>query len=140
MKRRSSYFAKLKAVGNSYLQRFLRQHVFAAIPMDNAKMDQVVASKFNLVVAMQRFEKFTEQEQESVNFLLEVYPSLNIAYIEEDENGHHYTCLINASCEKSGPNGRRKPKFRIRLPGFPILGDGKSDVSIFFISVFPSDY
>ncbi|TPX39174.1 1,3-beta-glucan synthase [Synchytrium endobioticum] len=65
------------------------------------EIDQIVSSKFNFVVAMQRFVHFTAYELADVELMLRIYPALKIAYIDErpDET----------------------------LPGLPILGDGKSD-------------
>lgn len=96
-------------------------------------LDRLVHRKFRFLVAMQRYAKFTPSEAEDAEFLLKAYPSLQVAYIEEEEQGGgedgekvFYSCLIDGFCEKM-ENGKRKPKYRIRLPGTPILGDGKSD-------------
>ncbi|KAF9081904.1 1,3-beta-D-glucan synthase [Mortierella sp. AD031] len=59
-------------------------------------------------------------------------PNLQIAYLDErppeveGEEPIVYSVLIDGQCELM-PEGKRKPRFRIRLPGNPILGDGKSD-------------
>ena len=59
-------------------------------------------------------------------------PSLTIAYImeekDDDDDGRlkFYSCLTDRTCP-FGPDGRRKPKFMVELPGHPILGNGKSD-------------
>ncbi|KAF9928078.1 1,3-beta-D-glucan synthase, partial [Modicella reniformis] len=55
-----------------------------------------------------------------------------IAYLEEHPSGVEgqepiiYSVLIDGRCEVM-PDRKRHPRFRIRLPGNPILGDGKSD-------------
>ncbi|KAI8066573.1 1,3-beta-glucan synthase component-domain-containing protein [Gongronella butleri] len=110
-------------------------------------LEHLANRKFKFLVAMQRYAKFNPSEAEDAEFLLTAYPDLMIAYVdEEDENDAssdmekenptavpnqdgepiYYSALIDGHCEKD-ENGRRKPKYRIRLPGNPILGDGKSD-------------
>lgn len=85
-----------------------------------------VARKFRMVVAMQRYAHFNQEEREAVHFLLCAYPDLCIAYLEEGEGGRVYSVMIDGRCEVSH-NGRRIPRYRIELPGHPILGDGKAD-------------
>lgn len=87
--------------------------------------------KFRLVVSMQRFKSFTAEERENKEFLLRAYPELQIAYIDEeiDEktgDSVYYSVLIDGSSVFM-ENGEREPKYRIKLSGNPILGDGKSD-------------
>lgn len=89
--------------------------------------------KFKLILAMQRLEKFNEDEEEDCEFLLTAYPNTKISYIheeinEENPNGEkiYYSCLIDGF-SKIGSNGKRIPYYKIRLSGNPILGDGKSD-------------
>ncbi|ORX81310.1 family 48 glycosyltransferase [Basidiobolus meristosporus CBS 931.73] len=96
------------------------------------EIDEMARRKFRFVVSMQRFAKFSKEEQENVDFLLNSYPDLQIAYLEEEpsrvegEAPRIFSCLIDGYSE-IGPDGRRKPNYRILLPGNPILGDGKSD-------------
>ncbi|KAK9717512.1 1,3-beta-D-glucan synthase [Basidiobolus ranarum] len=101
------------------------------------ELETMARRKFRFVVSMQRYTAFSQEEQENVKFLLEAYPDLQIAYLEEvpslTENGEpsgepskFYSCLIDGKCEFD-EEGKRIPKFRIMLPGNPILGDGKSD-------------
>ncbi|ORX62604.1 glycosyltransferase family 48 protein [Hesseltinella vesiculosa] len=102
-------------------------------------LNHLANRKFKFLVAMQRYAKFNQTEAEDAEFLLTAYPDLLIAYVDEEhppideKDGStekaditYYSALIDGHCEK-GENGRRKPKYRIRLPGNPILGDGKSD-------------
>jgi 1,3-beta-glucan synthase len=95
-------------------------------------LDYMTSRKFKMLVAMQRYTKFNSEEFESSELLLGAYPDLQIAYLDEEpaknenESGVMYSCLIDGYCEKQA-DGKRKPKYRIRLPGNPILGDGKSD-------------
>lgn len=87
--------------------------------------------KFKLVISMQRFTHFSDDERENTAFLLRAYSDLQIAYIDEEVNSEtgeiaYYSCLIDGNCALL-EDGSRKPKFRIRLSGYPVLGDGKSD-------------
>ncbi|KAJ1955347.1 1,3-beta-D-glucan synthase, partial [Linderina pennispora] len=96
------------------------------------ELERMARRKFKFVVAMQRYLKFNKDEREASDFLLRTYPDLQIAYleevpaVEEGELPRIYSCLIDGHSEV-GADGRRKPYYRIQLPGNPILGDGKSD-------------
>lgn len=100
-------------------------------------LDQLAQHKFRFLVAMQRYAKFSDEENANCEYLLTEFPHLQIAYIEEtwtlndtddEKQGEpiYYSCLIDGSCPKL-PSMRRQPRCRVRLPGNPILGDGKSD-------------
>ncbi|SSD61339.1 related to 1,3-beta-glucan synthase component FKS1 [Saccharomycodes ludwigii] len=91
----------------------------------------VALRKFRLLVAMQRLKNFDQEELESTEFLLRAYPEIQISYIDEVLNPvtgvlEYFSCLMDGSCEVSA-NNERLPKYRIKLPGNPILGDGKAD-------------
>ena len=84
--------------------------------------------KFKFVVSMQQYSKFNKEEHENAEFLLRAYPELQIAYLEEEprkDGGEPrlYSALIDCRSEFNPQTGQRKPKFRIELPGNPILGD-----------------
>lgn len=87
--------------------------------------------KFRLVVSMQKLQTFDKEESDNKELLLRIYPELQIAYLEESidpVNGTktYYSALIDGACHILA-NGERKPRYRIKLSGNPILGDGKSD-------------
>lgn len=87
--------------------------------------------KFRLIVSMQRMRQFSAEEKDEKEFLLRTYPELQIAYLDEEINPTtgevvYYSALIDGSCPLL-QDGERKPKYRVRLSGYPILGDGKSD-------------
>ncbi|GAA5857352.1 hypothetical protein JCM8547_002235 [Rhodosporidiobolus lusitaniae] len=96
------------------------------------ELERMARRKFRFVVSMQRYAKFSKEEVENTEFLLRAYPDLQIAYLDEErprkEGGEPriFSALIDGHSEIL-PDGRRRPKFRIELPGNPILGDGKSD-------------
>ncbi|CAO3697942.1 unnamed protein product [Rhizopus stolonifer] len=95
-------------------------------------LDILSRSKFKFLVAMQRYAKFSKTESEDAEFLFKAFPDLQVAYVDEVpsevEGGEttFYSALIDGHSPMT-ENGKRKPYFRIRLPGNPILGDGKSD-------------
>ncbi|KAM0544702.1 hypothetical protein ACHAPJ_011689 [Fusarium lateritium] len=96
------------------------------------ELERMARRKFRIVVAMQRYAKFRQEEQENAEFLLRSYPDLQIAYLDEEpaENEEDeprvYSALIDGYSEVL-ENGMRCPKYRVQLSGNPILGDGKSD-------------
>lgn len=94
-------------------------------------LDSMANQKFRFLVAMQRYAKFNDEEAANCEFLLTEHPHLQIAYIDEEVNPEtqqitYYSVLIDGHCDIL-PNNKRAPKYRVCLPGNPILGDGKSD-------------
>ncbi|TXT04826.1 hypothetical protein VHUM_04094 [Vanrija humicola] len=109
------------------------------------ELERMARRKFKFVVSMQRYSKFNKEEHENAEFLLRAYPDLQIAYLDEEparkEGGESriFSALIDGHSEIM-PNGRRRPKFRIELPGNPILGDGKSDNQNHAIVFYRGEY
>lgn len=102
---------------------------------DVKEIETMAFRKFKMVVSMQRYEQFNEHEKEAAELLLKNYPHLQIAYLEkiktesilESDDGYsYYSCVIDGFSEIED-NGKRKPKYKIKLSGNPILGDGKAD-------------
>lgn len=95
--------------------------------------------KFRLVVSMQKLQMFNTEERDNMELLLRIYPELQIAYLEESVDPHsgkkeYFSALIDGACPIL-TNGNREPRYRIKLSGHPILGDGKADnqnISIIF--------
>jgi 1,3-beta-glucan synthase len=110
------------------------------------ELESMARRKFKFVVSMQRYSKFNKEEHENAEFLLRAYPELQIAYLEEEppskEGGDPrlYSALIDGHSEFSPETGKRRPKFRIELPGNPILGDGKSDNQNHAIIFYRGEY
>ncbi|KAI3402804.2 GSL2 [Candida oxycetoniae] len=101
---------------------------------DDDKLEQAAIMahrKFRIITSMQRMKYFTAEEKENTEFLLRAYPELQISCLDEEvdeKTGEvtYYSVLIDGSCSFL-ENGEREPKYRIKLSGNPILGDGKSD-------------
>ncbi|KAF8894605.1 glycosyltransferase family 48 protein [Infundibulicybe gibba] len=96
------------------------------------ELEKMARRKFKFTISMQRFSKFNKEEHENAEFLLRAYPDLQIAYLDEEPGPRGgeaklFSALIDGHSELDEATGRRKPKFRVELPGNPILGDGKSD-------------
>lgn len=97
------------------------------------ELERMARRKFKFIVSMQRYAKFNAEEYENVEFLLRAYPDLQIAYLDEEPPSRAggeprlFSSLIDGHSEFIPETGRRRPKFRVELPGNPILGDGKSD-------------
>lgn len=101
---------------------------------EREKLDEanlMALRKFRLVVTMQRYKCFSLEEKENTDFLLRAYPELQIAYLDQELDTEtneviYYSALIDGTCPIL-ENGDRLAKYRIRLSGNPILGDGKAD-------------
>ncbi|KAF9448440.1 glycosyltransferase family 48 protein [Macrolepiota fuliginosa MF-IS2] len=110
------------------------------------ELERMARRKFKFLVSMQRYSKFNKEEHENAEFLLRAYPDLQIAYLEEEpprkEGGDPriFSALIDGHSEFVPETGRRRPKFRIELPGNPILGDGKSDNQNHAIIFYRGEY
>lgn len=109
------------------------------------ELERMARRKFKFAISMQRFSKFNKEEQENAEFLLRAYPDLQIAYLDEEpgpkgSEGRLFSTLIDGHSEIDEVTGKRKPKFRIELPGNPILGDGKSDNQNHAIIFYRGEY
>jgi 1,3-beta-glucan synthase len=92
--------------------------------------EMVATTKFHFIVAMQRYTELGETDLDDVEAMLIMFPHLQIAYIEQTEGTdepRYFSCLIDGGCPAIPGSKYRQPRFRIELPGNPILGDGKSD-------------
>ncbi|KAI7851870.1 glycosyltransferase family 48 protein [Circinella umbellata] len=121
------------------LYRIEQPDLFTDEKKTDHDLDQMANRKFRLVLAMQRYADFNKEEKETVEILFKAYPNLQVAYLEKIANNNdndddkkkqqqdtYYSVLIDGHCPILA-DGTRSPKYRIRLPGNPILGDGKSD-------------
>ncbi|KAH9951333.1 1,3-beta-glucan synthase [Amylocystis lapponica] len=109
------------------------------------ELERMSRRKFKFAVSMQRYSKFNKEELENAEFLLRAYPDLQIAYLDEEAapkggDPRLYSVLIDGHSELDPDTGKRKPKFRVELPGNPILGDGKSDNQNHAIIFYRGEY
>lgn len=103
----------------------LRTLQFAEASPEVRELYQVVSRKFRLIIAMQQYINFDDEEISQVELLFNNFPGISIVYVDRDSSGW-YSSLIDSECVLL-ENGRRKPRIRIKISGNPILGDGKSD-------------
>ena len=106
-------------------------------PQQRQLAEALLLQKYTCLAAIQPYSTFKDWEKAEVEAMLAPFPQgLNVAYIDADkwpgkkatERRKYFSCLIDsASPECALQNGSRKPKFRVELPGPPILGDGKGD-------------
>ncbi|CAJ1438265.1 unnamed protein product [Effrenium voratum] len=98
---------------------------------------------FNCIISMQQYGIPGAISYSDTNKMFAKFPSsLKVAFIDFKEKNVHaevdgvharqkrryFSCLVDASSpEQSGSGGRREARFSVELPGYPILGDGKSD-------------
>eukprot|EP00929_Paragymnodinium_shiwhaense_P124247 TRINITY_DN9934_c0_g2_i1.p1 TRINITY_DN9934_c0_g2~~TRINITY_DN9934_c0_g2_i1.p1 ORF type:complete len:1922 (+),score=375.34 TRINITY_DN9934_c0_g2_i1:48-5813(+) len=112
--------------------------------MDSVLADPAVwdpAEVFTCMISMQMYKFFNKTQLQQTNRMFKKFPkSLKVAYIDDEPKGpnhevdnvnacqtqRYYSCLIDRSCQEL-PDGKRVPRLRLELPGFPILGDGKGD-------------
>ncbi|TFK54896.1 glycosyltransferase family 48 protein [Heliocybe sulcata] len=109
------------------------------------ELERMSRRKFKFAISMQRYSKFNKEEQENAEFLLRAYPDLQIAYLDEEVGAKGtdpriFSVLIDGHSEIDEKTGKRKPKFRVELPGNPILGDGKSDNQNHAIIFYRGEY
>ncbi|KAH9025349.1 glycosyl transferase [Lactarius deliciosus] len=109
------------------------------------KLECMGRHKFKFVVSMQQFAKFNKEERKNAELLLCAYPDLQIAYLDEEpgtkgSDPKLYSVLIDGHSELDEATRKRRPKFRIELPGNPILGDGKSDNQTHAIIFYHGEY
>ncbi|KAF8582242.1 glycosyltransferase family 48 protein [Ramaria rubella] len=107
------------------------------------ELERMARRKFKFVVSMQRYSKFNKEEQENAEFLLRAYPDLQIAYLDEEPGRGEprlFSALIDGHSDFDPQTGKRRPKFRVELPGNPILGDGKSDNQNHAIIFYRGEY
>ncbi len=94
-------------------------------------VEDLVKAKFQYVVSCQvygRMMKNQDPKADDINFLLRRFPNLRVAYIDENRISHGgapdcFSVLVKAS------EGREdiEEVYRIRLPGNPVIGEGKPE-------------
>jgi 1,3-beta-glucan synthase len=109
------------------------------------ELDRMAKRKFKFAISMQRYSKFNKEELENAEFLLRAYPDLQIAYLDEEPGpkggeARLFSAIIDGHSEIDEKTGKRTPKFRVELPGNPILGDGKSDNQNHAIIFYRGEY
>lgn len=100
--------------------------------LENKKVDKIedlIKQKFGYVITCQIYGKMKRNQDpkaDDIDFLLYRYPNLRVAYIDElrlSREGHtdFYSVLIK------GDMGVSKEIYRVKLPGNPVVGEGKPE-------------
>ena len=95
-------------------------------------LDDLLKLKFGYVVSCQvygKMKKNDDSKARDIDLLLRRFPLLRVAYIDEQRIGRSgavafYSCLVKASSDE-----KRDPVevYRVRLPGNPVIGEGKPE-------------
>jgi len=101
--------------------------------VEHEELEEVLRLKFNYVVAAQVYGKMKlsqDGKAKDIEWLLHKYPNLRVAFIDEkivnrQGGAHFYSCLIKASPDE--PSGGVQTVYRVKLPGNPVIGEGKPE-------------
>jgi len=97
------------------------------IPVD--RLEKLLQMKFGYVITCQIYGKMKRNQDpkaDDIEFLLGRYPNLRVAYIDElrlsrEGASDFYSVLIKKDA------GRIKEIYRVKLPGNPVMGEGKPE-------------
>ncbi|KAI5072192.1 hypothetical protein GOP47_0012298 [Adiantum capillus-veneris] len=99
-----------------------------------ATIEAVTDMKFSYVVSCQQYghhKRIKASQANDIGNLLKEYPSLRVAYIDEVEEGkkkEYYSILVKALISKEEESAvTEQVVYKIKLPGQPILGEGKPE-------------
>ena len=107
--------------------------------LSKSDTDVYAKLKFSYVVACQvygKMKKNLEHKADDIDFLLKRYPNLRVAYIDSvrmsrDGVMSYYSVLIKGdghhNDDPANENVKIKEVYRIKLPGNPVLGEGKPE-------------
>lgn len=98
--------------------------------LDDGTTNDLVGEKFGYIVSCQvygQMKRDQDSKADDIDNLMHRYPLLRIAYIDSvrlNRTGEmaFYSCLV-----KSNGEGKIQEIYRVRLPGNPILGEGKPE-------------
>lgn len=139
-----NYAKALKLLYRVENPEFITELMFTGGDIES-EVETMAFRKFRMVVSMQRYEQFSNDEKQDTDFLLKAYPHLQIAYLQkistsdDPDDDVYYSCLIDGN-SKLDSEGKRIPKYRIKLSGNPILGDGKADNQNHAIIFYRGEY
>ena len=99
-------------------------------------VEALVAAKFEYVVACQKFSDFKASKKEddkwkarSIDELRHTFPAnLRVAYVEFDQaEKAYFSVLLGVEAGPIDGAARDRVLYKVRLPGNPILGEGKPE-------------
>lgn len=98
--------------------------------IDDGLTNDLMGEKFGYVVACQIYgtmKKNQDPKAEDIEFLLHTFPHLRIAYIDTIRLNRSGAAVFYSVLIKSDGNGGVEEIYRVRLPGNPVLGEGKPE-------------
>lgn len=98
--------------------------------LDDDTTNDLMGEKFGYIVACQvygQMKRDQDSKADDIDDLMHRFPHMRVAYIDnvrQNRTGEmaFYSCLV-----KSNGNGKIQELYRVRLPGNPILGEGKPE-------------
>ncbi len=116
--------------GIMYSEAALRLLAFLEKIQPNAAED-LIKAKFQYVVSCQvygRMMKNQDPKADDINFILRRFPNLRVAYIDENRiNQGGPPDLFSVLVKVSENREHIEEVYRIRLPGNPVIGEGKPE-------------
>lgn len=114
--------------------------------------NKFAARKFRLLISMQKLTELDDAEKADIFKLMNKYSLMEIAYLDKEkissefereesasrENQYYYSVLQDKHNVRA--DGTYGAKYRIRLSGNPILGDGKGDNQNHAIIFYRGEY
>ena len=97
---------------------------------DKETIDELVSEKFGYVVACQvygRMKKEQDSKAEDIEDLMHRFPHMRVAYIDTIRVNREGESVFFSVLVKSNGNGKIEEIYRVRLPGNPVIGEGKPE-------------
>lgn len=98
--------------------------------MDDSTVNDLLGEKFGYVVSTQiygQMKKNQDSKAEDIENLLHTYPHLRIAYIDSIRLNRSGAAVTYSVLIKSDGMGGIQEIYRVRLPGNPVVGEGKPE-------------
>jgi callose synthase len=97
---------------------------------DESSTNDLISEKFGYVVSCQVYgnmKKNQDSKAEDIDQLMHRYPHLRVAYIDSVRLNRSGASVFYSVLVKSDGRGKIQEIYRVRLPGNPVLGEGKPE-------------
>ena len=98
--------------------------------LDGEATDALMGEKFGYIVSCQVYgnqKKNQDAKADDIEYLMHRYPHLRIAYIDNIRVNRAGNSVFYSVLVKSDGRGGIQEVYRVRLPGNPVLGEGKPE-------------
>lgn len=98
--------------------------------LDDITTDDLMGEKFGYIVACQVYGKMKKEQDpkaDDIEKLMHRYPLMRVAYIDNVRLNRLGDSVFYSVLVKSDGKGKIQEIYRVRLPGDPILGEGKPE-------------